>query len=220
MQIKIIVDLIMMAILLLLMPYELISEKAHELLGVCMLIVIIVHNLLNLQWYRSLWKGRYSATRWLCTIVNLLMFLAMAAMPISGVMIAKHIFPFLHLYSGTSTIRTVHLMLSHWVYVLTGVHLGFHWNMVIRRLGKWIDSAELVPWKLWLLRILETAITGYGAYAFVSRQFGSYMFLISRFAFFDYGEPLYSFYFDYFAIMALFVFFGHYTQKLFKYQAR
>ena len=211
MQAKILVDLLMVTNLFLLMPYALIGEKAHELLGVCMLFLFMTHNLLNYRWYMGLRKGRYSLARWLSTAINLLLLFVMAAMPITGIMMAKHILPSLHLRAGTSTARIIHLMLSHWGYVFAGLHLGFHWNMVVGLLGKSVQSSI---WKQWALWILAMVVAAYGVYAFVIRGFGSYMLLINRFAFFDYGEPLHRFYFDYLAIMALFVCLGYYTLKL------
>ena len=65
-----------------------------------------------------------------------------------------------------------------------------------------------------LLKIIVVAIAGYGAYASMQRQIFSYMFLQTRFVFFDFGEPIVWFLVDYLAIFALFVCVGHYSAKL------
>lgn len=46
----------------------------------------------------------------------------------------------------------------------------------------------------WILRALKLIIAGYGIYAFIQREIGSYMFLKNRFAFFDFEEPSYGLY--------------------------
>ena len=55
----------------------------------------------------------------------------------------------------------------------------------------------------------------YGAYAFVKRQIGEYMFLSSKFVFSDFGELIFYVFLDYPAIMILFACLGHYLILLF-----
>ncbi len=213
---KNIVDLLMVTTLLLLMPYELIGEKAHELLGICMFVLVAIHQILNRQWYRGLGKGRYSFNRLLSTAVNGLLVIVMVALPISGIAMAKHIVPFLRIDSGKSVARTIHLLLSHWGYVLMSIHIGLHWSIVVGMVRKAMKSVGLSRWLIWALRVFATAIAVYGIYALISRGFVQYMFLRSRFAFFDFDEPLYRFYADYLAVMGLFAYTGYYLLRLCK----
>ena len=64
--------------------------------------------------------------------------------------------------------------------------------------------------RIWLARIIGFLISGYGVYAFIKRDIGSYMVLKNQFVFFDFGEPLILFILDYIAVMGLFIFLGHY----------
>ena len=64
------------------------------------------------------------------------------------------------------------------------------------------------------MRMIGAAIAGYGVYAFIKREIGSYMILKNQFVFFDFGEPLILFLLDYIAVMGLFVFVGHYLAKV------
>ena len=65
----------------------------------------------------------------------------------------------------------------------------------------------------WSVRTAGFLIAGYGIYAFLKREIGSYMFLKIQFAFFDYNEPMFIFLLDYIAVMGLFVFVGHYIAQ-------
>ena len=67
--------------------------------------------------------------------------------------------------------------------------------------------------RAWILRILALLIAGFGLWAFVKRQIGSYMLLRNQFVFFDFDEPLVFFLADYIAIMGLFVMIGHYFSE-------
>mgnify|MGYP003247146005 CR=1 FL=1 len=47
---KILIDICLTVSLLLLMPYSLIGETAHEWIGMAMLVLFIVHHILNRKW--------------------------------------------------------------------------------------------------------------------------------------------------------------------------
>lgn len=54
--IRIVTDVLMTISLLLLMPYSLLSETAHEWIGMAMLILFIFHHVLNRRWIKSVAK--------------------------------------------------------------------------------------------------------------------------------------------------------------------
>ena len=60
---KILIDICLTVSLLLLMPYSLIGETAHEWIGMAMLVLFIVHHILNRKWIGALAKGRYTIFR-------------------------------------------------------------------------------------------------------------------------------------------------------------
>ena len=61
--VKILIDIGMTICLLLLMPYSLLSETAHEWIGMVMLLLFILHHILNHKWLTSISKGKYNAFR-------------------------------------------------------------------------------------------------------------------------------------------------------------
>lgn len=71
------VDLAMTVILLLLMGYSRIGETAHEVLGVCMFTLFILHHILNRKWIGGIFKGKYSAYRIFQTVLVALLFVTM-----------------------------------------------------------------------------------------------------------------------------------------------
>ena len=89
-----------------------------------------------------------------------------------------------------------------------GLHLGFHWNMMMGMAGKMAKTSSGA--RKWALRAIAAFLVGYGVYAFKKREIGSYMFLKSHFVFFDFEEPVVLYLFDYMAAAAVFVCAGHY----------
>ena len=86
---------------------------------------------------------------------------------------------------------------------------------MIMRIGRKLVK-KISKSRKWIFRIVEVLIAGYGAWAFMERDIGSYMFLKNQFVFFDFEEPIILFLLDYIAVMGLFVIAGHYFHTIFK----
>ncbi len=211
-KIQIFIDIIMTVMLPLLMAYQLIGEAAHEYMGMGMCLLFLCHHMLNWRWHGNLLKGRYNLLRIVGTTINIALFIIMAALMSSGIMMSKHIFNFG--YSGGA--RTAHLLGSYWGFVLMSIHIGLHWNtiwMMIKRAIK-TESNSMIH-RVILIVVVSLGFL-YGLYAFIKRQLGIYMLLQSEFVFFDFEEPVMYFIFDYTMIMCVFAGVGFYVSKLLK----
>ena len=87
---KLIIDTLMAVLMPMLMAYSLIGENNHEIIGICIFVIFIVHHVLNRKWWTSLFKGKYNAVRVLNTVVNLSLVVFMIMQPVSGVLLSKH----------------------------------------------------------------------------------------------------------------------------------
>ena len=212
-NIRMATDIVMTILLPILMAYSLVGEAVHEWIGIVMFLLFIVHQALNRQWYKNLLRGSYAPIQILSTAINLLLVIIMIALSVSGIMMAKHTFGFIHFRSGIASARLIHLLASYWGFVLMSLHLGLHWNMILGMVRRVIHIKDGSLWRIWLLRIAAAFVAAYGTHAFFVRGFTEYMFLRTQFAFYDFGEPLSSFFMDYLAVMVLFVCIGHYLAK-------
>ena len=94
---RIIIDIILFIMFILLMGYHITGNAIHEILGVITFILFIVHHIINLRWYKMIFKGKYNFYRIVQMIFNTLLFLAMIGIMISSVMISSNVFSFLNL---------------------------------------------------------------------------------------------------------------------------
>ena len=210
--IKIVADILMTMILLLLMSYLMIGSELHEWLGAGMFVLLVLHHVLNIRWSKNLFRGKYTLFRILQTIVLSLVFVCVIGSMYSGIVLSRHIFTALPVMGSKSMARIIHMLSAYWGFVFMGIHLGLHWNIVIGMAGRhWKTDSKV---RKILPEIIAAVIVSYGAYTFVQRQILSYLFLQTRFVFFDFGESIVRFFVDYFAIFALFVCIGHYSAKL------
>lgn len=215
--IKLAVDVLMTLALLVLMGYQFWGGTAHEWIGAAMFILFIAHHVLNMHWHKNLFKGKYTAFRILTLCVDLLVFAAMLAQMYSGIVMSRYVFKFLPIAGGMMFARRIHILGAYWGFLLMGLHLGLHWNMVVGMVRKNIHIKKISKMRSVILFSLSALIAGYGVYVFIKRDFITYLFLKSEFVFLDYSETKILFYIDYFALMGLCIFIAHYGSKLCKY---
>lgn len=208
-KLRILVDLTMTALLLPLMAYSLVGETAHEWLGVAIYVLFLAHHALNWRWYKELAQGRWNAARVFQTAVNFALLMMMLGLMVSGVILSRDVFTFLPVSADTSFARTLHMVCAYWGFCMISLHIGIHWGAVLRR----IQKRALPRRRTILLRATAVLIAGYGICAFIRREIGMYMLLITTFVFFDFDEPLVLFFLDYLAIMGLFAVIGYYAMK-------
>lgn len=130
-KIRIVIDCGMAVLLPLLMAYSLVGEAVHEWLGTAMAALSILHHILNRKWYRGLFKERHTGIRVLTVATDLLLLANMIALPVSGIMMSRHVFASLGIKAGLSFARTIHLLFSYWGLVLMSFHMGLHGAMIM-----------------------------------------------------------------------------------------
>ncbi|MCR5456723.1 MAG: hypothetical protein K6F14_01455 [Clostridiales bacterium] len=205
-RLRIFLDIAMTVLMPLLMAYSLVGETAHEIIGSVIFILFIVHHILNRKWYGAVCKGRYTPRRIFQTVLNTALFVFMILQPVSGILLSKHLYTFIPILPVTAALRSVHMIVPYWGYVLLSVHAGTHLLPLMSKMKK-----APLPQVLFCADIL---ISGYGVYAFIKRGFPGYMSGSTMFAFFNAGEPLVPFFLDYIAVMVLFASLGTLTAYL------
>lgn len=183
-KIKIIADAFMLALFPFLMAIQVTGQAAHEYIGTAMLILFILHNILNIGWYKAILRGKYTLIRMLYTAVNILLLISMLCTGISGILMSGYAFSFLPSV-GVSTARVVHLSASYWGLTFMGLHLGFHWSIVTSRLRPFLKDRRFV---VSMVRAATALISVYGAYCFYKNDIASYMLLTNKFVFLDYSQ--------------------------------
>lgn len=174
----------------------------------------VAHHILNRVWVKNLHRGKYSAFRIFQLVVNLLLFLCMVGLMISGIMLSREVFAFLPITGGTAIARTLHHVCAYWMYTLVSVHIGQHWGMALGMMRKAAGVTAPSKARRTVLRAVALMVGVYGLYAFITRQFPQYMVNRVGFSFFDYSQPRPVFFCDYIAIMILFAGMGYYATRL------
>ena len=179
--IKKIVDAAMTVILLCLMAYQVTGEMAHEWIGMGMTALVIVHQILNRKWYGVLFRGKYNPYRAITAVMNILLIVSFVLTAFCGMSMSGYAVPFLYGMAPVSFVRRMHLSMSHWAFVLMGLHLGMHIPAMTAGL-KLKDGTKAI------LAAVFTCIGGIGLYLFLRNGMPDYLFFRVPFAFLDYEK--------------------------------
>ena len=179
---KHIADVLLGIGLLLLMSYQVTGEAGHEWTGIAMTVLMILHQILNRKWYAALFKGKYTPLRIVQTLINAALVICFVLTALCGINMSVHAVPFLSEFLRASLGRRLHLTLSHWCFVLMGLHLGLHIpamlngikSRIVRRIGFGCSIPD----------------AGAGLWLFLKNSYPDYLFYRVPFAFIDYEKAV------------------------------
>ena len=208
--IKRIIDAAMLLLLPVLMAEILTGQQVHEWLGTCMVLLFVLHHILNFEWVRNLFKGKYSPLRCAGTALNILLLFDFFALAYSGIMMSGFVFKWLPFSRGLITARTLHLFASYWGLILMSLHTGMHWKLILDMCKNNLPEIKSKDVFLWLLRGTALGIGLFGIYGFVQQKMADYLFMQTHFVFFDETKSVLIFYVEVIAIIGMFIGAGHY----------
>ena len=129
-----VIDILMTVVSVILMGGTMLfpDDRVHQICGMVLFGLWIVHTMLNRRWYMSIFRGRYMSFRIMLTVVNVGISVCAILLMISGMSMAW----FMPSSIGMSYARIVHLIGSHWYYLLMAAHIGMHISQIAARMSK------------------------------------------------------------------------------------
>ena len=177
---RLVTDVSLTVLLLCLMAYQITGEVLHEWIGMAMTLLVIIHQVINRRWYAALFKGKYGAYRTVSTLVNVILVASFILTAFCGMAMSGYAVPFLYGMAPISFVRVTHLSMSHWSFVLMGLHLGLHVPVLLAKLN---DKKRNMVYA-------GGAIGGgIGLYLFIRSGITEYLLFKAAFAFLDYDKP-------------------------------
>ena len=168
---KLILDAVMLILLVLMYRKQAISLAFHEIGGLALIGLFLIHHLVNGKWIaavtRRLFSKRLSGYARACCIVNILLLLAFLTVGVTGALISKVVFS-LHV-SGSW--KTLHYFSAALAVVLMGVHLGLHADFLFGKLLK--KGAKKIA-KI-AFAVILAAMLAFGGYSLATSNFISFL---------------------------------------------
>lgn len=207
MNIKIIIDLLLICLFLTAMSFRVFGGIYHEITGVIIFAVFIMHSIINIKWYKNLKKGRYQWKRKAVLCINLLLLLCAFMLILTGILHSKELF---HLASEEDNSLMgswkIHTLAAYWSFMLISIHLGIYWSTMLNKIYRNKSKKGIS-----VLRISGILVSVYGIMEFVNRKIASKLILYYSFDFWHTSEPLYSYMLSYLSIMVTVAFISYYV---------
>lgn len=127
---KILLNIIMTSLMIILMCEHNLQGLAHEILGIILFSSFIIHNLLNYNFYKVIFKGKVNKRMITLLVVNILTFITLIITIISSVIISSYLFN-IGASASLMTGRSLHLVSTVWLFILISIHLGLHLNSLL-----------------------------------------------------------------------------------------
>lgn len=189
-RLRIFIDITMTILLTILMGYYITENKIHQILGIFLFVLFIIHNILNIKWYKSILKGKHNFQRSFHIIINLLLLIAMFGMMISSIMLTINV----------STIvlgRKLHMIFNSWLFILISIHIGLHFNGLMTKINKKMKKNTFE----YVYYLFIVMISVFGLYSVILSGLWEDMFWLKEYKFFDYEKNCITFYLEYSSIM-------------------
>ena len=173
--IKIALDIVMFVVLTLLYNSHVAAISFHEIAGLAICGLFIIHCLLNLKWIAGVSKRLFCKTVLLKTrigyVVDLLLVVTFVFLVISGIQTSQFLFP---VGSHESAWRGIHHFCGAVSIILVGVHLGLHWGFVLGMLKKAVRIKSAAIRKTIAIGLL-VCVLSFGAYNIAASSFTSWL---------------------------------------------
>ena len=155
---KIIIDILMFILMLLEFSRGYLEPIYHEIFGILLFILVIIHLILNKNYIKNIFKGKYNISRIIMLIINILFFTTFFLSIIFGILSSEELLTFLSINS--LTIIKLHKVISYICLITLGMHLGINMNAIFGKIIKIIKSKIV-------LYIISLIIIVYGIYSFI-----------------------------------------------------
>ena len=108
--------------------------EIHEIIGILLVVLVIIHLALHRKYIKSIHKGKYSLKRKAMLIINVAFIAVFSLTCILGMLSSQYTLTFMNI--GNLTTIYLHKIFAYLGVILLGLHLGINLNLMFNKLGK------------------------------------------------------------------------------------
>lgn len=206
---RLVLDCIAAGLLLFTFAYFWQGNVAHELAGIGMFLLLILHNVFHRRWFAARSKGRRGKFNIALTFVLLATMLALLA---TSLMISETLFANFRL-DDDFTARQIHAGIAYWLLIIVGIHLGLRWPQLMAVARKLLGLVEANAARSAVLRLISIGIAIEGVYSALTLNLRYRLLFQMSLDWWNFEESVVGFFGHCAAIAGLCVFLTHYTMQ-------
>lgn len=172
---KLIVDILIFILMLLEFSRGYLSLILHELFGIILIILLVIHLILNKNYIKNIFKAKYNSKRIFMLIINILFMLFLGLSLIFGILSSEYILKFLN--TKSMILIKLHKIFAYITLIILGLHIGMNFNSMFGKIEKRMNKI--------LKYIINTIIIIYGIYSFIKLDIINHILGINDFSIFN-----------------------------------
>jgi hypothetical protein len=169
--VKIIMDVLMAVTFIMLMDAKVISMAFHEIAGLAIGAVFLIHKLLNWKWIKNvthhIFGKQVTAKTRIRYIIDVLLLIGVNMIIISGALMSKYVF----VNAGGGDWKRIHTTLSYICIPLIGIHAGLHVKWMKNAFRKMLKITRDSKVRKWTLRVISMAFAVWGIVTSITTGF-------------------------------------------------
>lgn len=174
MKLRMIVDTVMLVLFLAILDYRQIGSSHHEIFGMIFFVIVIFHNYLNRQWYKSLPRGRWNWDRRFTFLIDVVLIGSFLAVMITAPLISYKLSLDIN---APLIVHRIHRIGGYVMLVAIGLHLGIHWSALLPRFKKALHLGNKKTVSIFL-KVLAVVLAAAGIYFSFGFHIGNRIFLL------------------------------------------
>ncbi len=161
-RIKKAIDTILGLLFIALLGYSFTGTPFHEVAGIVFIAMTIIHNSINIKWYKAIRKGIYNRKRKIAVAVNFALVADMVSILLTGIINSRYLF---HTGIHMAGIGRIHAVLALDGFVLIAFHVLIH------AFGRVQKKYKVLPAALVILISLLAVLMDVWLLPYVKRHF-------------------------------------------------
>lgn len=202
-----------MTILLLIgFSYYWLGNTVHEIVGTGFYLFLIVHNVLNRQWYNSLKKEKYSLNDLINIFSIALLFVSFTLLMITSILISKFQYNVIGVDGGFLS-RRIHTSVSYWIIIIVSIHLGLRWQLLMSLPKRFFKISLPAQFNSWLLKFITVVIAIQGIRSSSTLGLGGKLFMRMSLDWWNFDDSVVIFFLHLMAVSGLYLSITYYLVK-------
>ena len=156
------IDIILGLLFIALLGYSFTGTPFHEVAGIVFIAMTIIHNSINIKWYKAIRKGIYNRKRKIAVAVNFALVADMVSILLTGIINSRYLF---HTGIHMAGIGRIHAVLALAGFVLIAFHVLIH------AFGRVQKKYKVLPAALVILISLLAVLMDVWLLPYVKRHF-------------------------------------------------
>ena len=128
---KLLVDILMFILMLLEFSKGFMNPLFHEIFGILLIILVVIHLILNKNYIINISKGKYTISRSIMLIINAGFFISFILSIVFGILSSEELLKIFNI--GSIKIINLHKIFAYVSLIFMGLHLGINFNTIFKK---------------------------------------------------------------------------------------